>query len=259
LEEEGNKILQYFASNRLVANASKTAMIVFRPRVPPNLFEIKLSGETIVETTEEKLLGVHVQHDLKWKKHVEKLTSEVNYALSVLRRLSDQLGKKELKTIADGLVMSKIRYCLPVFAAESLRFHESDPQSSVVQKVQRLQNDMLRVITQNRRRDRIRISDMLSSTGFMSVNQTTSYSLLIELWKAREFNVPVLKDLLEKRRDDERILRSDSASKVQTIGRDKLALNCERLWNLASSKFKSTNLLSVAKIEAKKLAITLPV
>ena len=187
------------------------------------------------------------------------MTSEVNYATSILRRLSDHLGRKELKTIADGLVMSKIRYCLPVFGGESLRLQETDPQSVVMQKVQRSQNEMLRVITRVRRRDHIRIKDLLESTNIMSVNQTTAYGLLMELWKAREFGVPVLEDLLERRRDDERVLRSDSANKVCTIGSDKLAINCERLWNLSSKKFKTTNLLKIAKIEAKNLAKTLPV
>jgi len=164
-----------------------------------------------------------------------------------------------IRMIADGLVMSKIRYCLPVYAAESLRLREIDPQALTLQRIQRAQNDMLRVINHKRRRDHVRIIDMLDSSKFLSVNQMTAYALIVELWKARQFNVPVLENLLERSRNDERTLRSDTLGKVSTNGHDTVALNCERLWNLSSDKFKKTNLLKVAKSEAKKLAKTLPI
>ena len=95
----------------MVANASKTALVVFR-RIDPQRepFRINLSGETIKETTDEKLLGIYIQSDLKWEKQIDRVISEANYAISLLMRLRDHLDKKELRMIADGLVMSKIRY-----------------------------------------------------------------------------------------------------------------------------------------------------
>ena len=161
--------------------------------------------------------------------------------------------------IADGLVMSKIRYCLPVYAADSIRLKTSDPQSTQLQNIQRGQNKMLRIITGNKLKDRVRVSDMLTTTGFLSVNQSAAYSLLVELWKAREFSVPILGSMLDRKRNDERTLRSDSAATVSALGHDELALYCARLWNLSTKKFKTTNLLKVAKAEAKALAKTLPV
>ena len=95
--------------------------------------------------------------------------------------------------------------------------------------------------------------------GFLSVNQSAGYAILMEMWKAREFDVPVLNSLLEKRRYDDRTLRSDSANKVSTSGKDIVAINIEKLWNASSNKFKSTNLITVAKLEAKNFAKTLPV
>jgi len=100
---------------------------------------------------------------------------------------------------------------------------------------------------------------MLEDTRFMSVNQSAAYSLLVELWKAREFDVPVMNVLLGRQRNDTRTLRSDSANQVTTMGRDTVAINAEKLWNLASAKFRTTNLLKIAKAEAKALAKTLPI
>ena len=84
--------------------------------------------------------------------------------------------------------------------------------------------------------------------------------LYIDLyWKAKEFGVPFLEDLLERKRSDQRTLRSDTTKKVSSTGRDIVARNLERLWNLSSERFKGTNILKVAKIEAKALAKSLPV
>ena len=192
-------------------------------------------------------------------KQVEKVISETSYALSVLRRLAGELGRKEMRTIADGLVNSKLRYCLPVYASESLRIVEADAQSTLMSRLQRTQNDMLRIVCGKRRRDHVRIVDMLSELGFLSVNQSAAYGLLIESWKARNFHVPILKDLLENKRNESMVLRSNSAGMLSTQGRDKITLNLERLWNMSSARFRSSNLLKVAKIEAKILVKSLPV
>ena len=259
LEEEGEKILGYFASNRMIANASKTALVVFRSGSQLAPFQITLSGEVIVETEDEKVLGVIVQRDSKWTNQCNKVTAEVNYATSVLRRLRHHLGCKELRTVADGIAMSKIRYCLPVYAGESIRLSETDPQSSALQRIQCAQNEMLRTVTGKRQRDHVRIADLLEATGFLSVNQAAAYGLLLELWKAREFGVPVLSELLERKRIDERTLRSDSAKNISSSSHGALMLKSVKLWNATNSTFKSTNLLTVAKKEAKAFVKMLPI
>jgi len=81
----------------------------------------------------------------------------------------------------------------------------------------------------------------------------------METWKARAFNVPVIASLLDNKRDDSRSLRSDTHGLVRSSVDEPFANNTAKLWNLASERFRSTNLLVIAKIEAKKLAISLPV
>ena len=73
LQDEGEKLLRFFASNRLVANPSKTGLLVFRPKAPSQLEDetsIKLAGKIISEGAEQKMLGVIVRNDLKWTAHI---------------------------------------------------------------------------------------------------------------------------------------------------------------------------------------------
>ena len=72
-------------------------------------------------------------------------------------------------------------------------------------------------------------------------------------------NVPVFGALIEQGRKDERTLRSDTLGAVRSAIDEPFAKACAKLWNMSSNSFRSTNLLAVAKKEAKKLAASLPI
>jgi len=257
LEEEGEKVLKFFRENKMVANASKTALLIFRQRRERDTFTIKLQGEDIKESEEEKLLGVVVQNDLKWDHHVGKIVSELNYSLHVLSRLSGHLGRKELKIIAEGIIMSRVRYCTSVWGSDFVRFGNSDPRHSLVQKVQSVQNQAMRTILRKKKSDHVRISDMLSELGMLSVNQTIAFNIIMDVWKARQFNVPVIGTLLRKRHHPTKTLRSEGKETADST--ESFAKAAEKLWNSASERLRMTNLVVVAKKEAKELAQTLPI
>ena len=155
--------------------------------------------------------------------------------------------------------MSKIRYCLPVWGAEFIRFKDDDPISAISHDLQVMQNDTLRIITGNNRRYHVRISDMLESTTMLSVNQLASYGTLMEIWKARSFEVPVLSTLLQHNREDDRTLRSDTKLNLQASISEPFTLCAQKLWNMTSDRFKTTNLLTIAKSEANKTVLQLPI
>ncbi len=89
LEEQAKKTFEYFASNSLVANESKTVFMLVRPKGEKctSTFKIKLGEEYIEESRSEKLLGIMLQNDLKWNDHMEKVSKKVNYGLYQLKRL----------------------------------------------------------------------------------------------------------------------------------------------------------------------------
>ena len=131
--------------------------------------------------------------------------------------------------------------------------------STLLHELQVCQNDMLRILTGNKRSEKIRVKDMLRETKTLSVNQLLGYCMLIETWKARNSNIPVLSSLLDRKRVDNRTLRSDSMSLVSPTVNEPFTVGTSKLWNLSSQRFKTTNLLTIAKIEARKLAETLPI
>jgi len=220
---------------------------------------ITLSDAKIEEVPAAKLLGVWITNDLKFHKHIEKLTLDVKYSASLIWRVRRSLDSRVLRLMANGLIMSKIRYCAAVYGPEYVRLSETDPKSTRLQELQKVQNDALRLLTRNKRSDHVRIKDMLDQTGLMSVNQVCAYVSLIEYWKAREFRVPILDSILEKCGHGSRTLRSDTNGLMKSTLDEQYANTVAELWNKSSEKFKKTNLLIVAKMEAENLARSLPI
>jgi len=101
---------------------------------------------------------------------------------------------------------------------------------------------------------------MLEKVRIPSVNQLIAYGILMDVCKAREFRIPVLGNILAHgQRKDNRSLRSDASGKVFATRSEAYSVKAERLWNMSTETFKNTNLLKVAKAEAKTLALSLPI
>ena len=52
--------------------------------------------------------------------------------------------------------------------------------------IQKAQNPMLRVLTKTKRKDKVKIKDMLESTKMLSVNQFAAQVKLKEMWKVEK-------------------------------------------------------------------------
>jgi hypothetical protein len=71
LETAADKVLTYMAANKLVANPKKTKFLLMRGKHHKKWPEtrIRVGGDSVKESTHERLLGVTVSNNLKWKDH----------------------------------------------------------------------------------------------------------------------------------------------------------------------------------------------
>ena len=161
--------------------------------------------------------------------------------------------------LAEGMIMSKIRYCAAVYGSEWIRMKEEDPLSAMQFTIQKIQNNALRIITNNKRSDHVRITDMLKATGWQSINQIVSYASLIEMWKAKAFKVPYLDSLLKLKHNEYQSLRSNKKDILKSTIDEPFANIVEKLYNMSTDRFKQTNLIVNAKNEARILVNTLPI
>ena len=101
LEEDSQNVLNFMASNGLVTNASKTALIIMNLKGEDlkKKIEVKIGSETIEPQSNARLLGMQFQNDLNWSEHIHGkggVISSLNQRLFIIKRLHNSLEKRRL-------------------------------------------------------------------------------------------------------------------------------------------------------------------
>ena len=111
LEEDGENVLKYMASNGLVANPTKTAMLFLNNKVTENPIQIKIGDAKITQEKSAKLLGMMMEDSQFWTSHFYGkggVLSALNQRLFILCRLKNHLLTQGLRKVAESLFYSKI-------------------------------------------------------------------------------------------------------------------------------------------------------
>ena len=94
LESDGNTIFNWFAENFLKANANKSHLIVTKKNKG---FSVTIGNDTISCSAGEKLLGIYIDHELKFENHVKHLCKKSNQKLLALSRIAPFINTENLK------------------------------------------------------------------------------------------------------------------------------------------------------------------
>ena len=110
LEISALNIMNYFASNELVANPTKTA---FRPtKIVGEKLRVKKGDAIINESMTERALGVKVQRSLEFDDQTDIVISKMNHGLSILQQVQGTVRRDNIRR--SGYVSFKIWYkCIP--------------------------------------------------------------------------------------------------------------------------------------------------
>ena len=113
------------------------------------------------------------------------------------QRLGSHISKNHQIQVAHSMWMSHLRYGLQLFS--TVRTCKEDQETDIMTSLQKAQNTMLRIVTNKKIKDRIRISVMLEELKMLSVNQMAAQIKLTEMWKATHIAEYPIK--VERRRD----------------------------------------------------------
>ena len=119
-----------------------------------------------------------------WNTHIEKISTELKKRIGLLRRIKQRVPKDKLVIIAEGIFNSKIRYgaavyLIPVFDEEELKVKKLPKNTSTLQA---LQNQMIRMILDLKKKDHINMKNVREDIKMMSVNQISVYHTLLEAY-----------------------------------------------------------------------------
>ena len=137
-KEKLRAILEFMASNGLVANPTKTTFLMLNHRGEEEKLKVEIGGCKIEQEGMAKLLGMKINDDMNWSSHIKGLVSALNQRTSVLRRMKNHLNDERLKKIIDSIWTSKLRYGLQLCA--SVRTTEEQMRTGEMKMIQKAQN-----------------------------------------------------------------------------------------------------------------------
>ena len=149
LMQTGSNIMRdidkWFSANLLTLNTEKSFFCIFRKRnkamnVPE---KIVFNDKSITRAKNIRYLGITLDEYLDWNEHISLLCKSLKTFFNVFYNIRDYLFPENCRTIYYAMVYSKIRYGLCVYGFT---------KDENLNKVQVLQNKLLKVLTANEMR-----------------------------------------------------------------------------------------------------------
>ena len=108
---ELDKVKTWLDCNRLCLNVSKTCYQLYTKRSIEISLDIKINDTTILRANSVKFLGVMVDEQLSFKRHIENIARKLAVGIGFLFRGREVLGRKELILLYNTLLLPHLNYC----------------------------------------------------------------------------------------------------------------------------------------------------
>ena len=239
-------IKQWMAANHLKLNTDKTEVLFVG--TPAQLKKVQVEsiqvGESKIKpSVEVRNIGAYFASDMSLRKHVTKVCQASYYHLRNIQKIKRYLSKDTLHQLAHAFITSRLDFM------NSLLY--GIPQT-LIQKLQRVQNSMARLVTGTKKREHI--TPVLQQLHWLPVKERISFKILLLTYKSLNNHAPeYLQGLLKP--DIKQGLRSSKKqclippkTKLSTYGDRSFEAAAPRLWNeLPLSIRQSTSVNSFKK------------
>ena len=187
LSENFRNIYDFLTSNGLKLNEEKTHLLVLtssRRRITTNVDVVLSTGASRIEPSQsEKLLGIRVDHNLKWSKYIlhdeKSLIKTLQTRYNALKIVCRVASFKQRKIIADGIFMSKLIYMIQVWGG---------CEKYLLKALQTTQNRAARAVTRLSWDTPVNI--ILNQCGWLSVSQLVFYHSVTLVHHVQSSGIP---------------------------------------------------------------------
>ena len=165
------EFLEYYSTNGLKLNLDKCAILVHR--IKPKT-RVLYCGEVKEDNKEKevlRLLGLWIDKDLSFETHCGKTIGACYEKLGALTRLVPYLPQDQMINLVKALILSSVEWCAEIW----LRNKKNQI------RVQRLLNAAMRMILKKTLKDRMRVSTMLVTCGFLNATNLARRAMCCNL------------------------------------------------------------------------------
>ena len=104
-------VIDWFKANKLSLNVSKTNFIHFKTGNKTNKIKITIDNTDIKPVDSSKFLGVIIDQNLNWHKHITKITNQISRSLGIIKKFRSILPSNILFSLYNTLILPYISYC----------------------------------------------------------------------------------------------------------------------------------------------------
>ena len=109
LKYDLENVLSWFQGNSLKANPSKFQFMILGDKQNTSLV-LNINGKKINNSREIELLGIVIDNQLKFKKHIENLCKKASFKLHALCRIRKFLTVEKARVLANAFINSQFNY-----------------------------------------------------------------------------------------------------------------------------------------------------
>ena len=242
LEDAASSIFKWFKDNQMQANAGKCHILLSTKEKVLT----KVDSVEIENSQAEKLLGVTLDSELNFEKHINNLCGKAKSKLSALSRVAPYMNFEKKKTLMNAFFMAQFNYSPLVWMLHSRRLNN---------KINRLHERCLRVVYNNNQSS---FEELLDLDDSVSIHHKNLQRLAIELYKIFNGISPdIMKDVFPLNTSSNYDIRNKPTfytRRVRSVfkGTESLSYIAPKIWELVPEKIKKAESLSNFKTLIKQ-------
>ena len=135
-----SSIYSWFEANLLALSLEKSHFIIFhssRKKIDMEITALNFGNKSIPRAYETKYIGITIDENLSWKKHVENVLKSLYKYFSLFYKMRQFVNNDLVRTIFYSCVYSRIQYGLEVYGTCN---------KTLLGKLQIIQNKLLRIL-----------------------------------------------------------------------------------------------------------------
>ena len=164
--------LKWFADNSMNLNADKCHLLVLGQRCGDPV-TVRIGSANVVNSYEEKLLGVQIDSKLSFDNHVSKLSQKASNKLYARARIPPYMDQRKLRTLMRAIITSQFQYC-PL----TWMFHGRQLNN----KINKIQERDMRITYKD---DESTYSELLEKDCAVTIHTKNLHLLMTEMYKTR--------------------------------------------------------------------------
>ena len=211
IQKDAEVVTEWFAKNDISCSGEKTKLLFIGTRARRQIQvenvnfvpTVNVCGDTISESTSEKILGVIVNNTITWKNHLYGdndnigLMKSLSKRIGMLKTIRKYVPNQKFSQIISGIFTSKLMYCSSVWGGVwsipgAMDMDSTTTRTSIskddVRKLQVLQNKTMRLETNLDFGTPTK--ELLAKTGKLSVHQMIAYSTAVQMYNIKRTEEP---------------------------------------------------------------------